>query len=407
MQIELARFVRTAKQFSAKSNKLSAALPLLLAQVFQGRAENQASYRFENYQEDGHRISVETHSALFEFQPKSWLTFQGEVVYDAISGASPTGAPPPSTIHFEPDENGNPPPGANSTSVPVADLHDIRWAGSMSTVLSFRQNRLTPQFSYSEEHDYKSYGAALNYSLDLNEKNTTLNLGWAHNWDQVLFRGSWLNKEADDFIVGVNQLLGPKTVLTANLSYGHQRGFLNDQYKKVLFDNFSVDDPIPQGLPENPSGFPEHRPRQRDKYLAFLSLTQDITPLHAAIEGSYRYMYDSFEVSAHALQVSWLQKLGQHVVVTPFFRYYIQSAASFYYVRLPYYDTRPDYYSADYRLSEMETWTGGVSVTWKVREWLSLDATYKRYAMHGLDGVTSQTAYPSANIFTIGARIWF
>jgi hypothetical protein len=76
-------------------------------------------------------------------------------------------------------------------------------------------------------------------------------------------------------------------------------------------------------------------------------------------------------------------------------------------VRLPDYDTRPTYYSADYRLSKLDTLTLGVNVSWKLKEWLSIDAGYRRYVMNGLDGITSSTAYPKANVYSMGARIWF
>jgi len=283
-------------------------------------------------------------------------------------------------------------------------MHDIRWAGSLSATFSYKQHRFTPQISYGEEHDYRARGAALNYSLDLNEKNTTLNLGWSHNWDEVLPNGflhTSQNKETTDLIAGVNQLLGPKTVLTVNFAYGHGRGYLNDQYKGVLFDN------EPQGDPSAPALEPENRPRQRDKYIGYASLTQDLTPLHASVEGSYRFMYDSYAVSAHTFQLAWFQKIGSYVLISPMVRYYRQGAASFYYVRLPDFDTRPSYYSADYRLSEMETFTVGVTASFKLKEWLTVDAGYKRYIMQGLDGITSSTAYPKANIFTVGARVWF
>ncbi|HKI68506.1 MAG TPA: DUF3570 domain-containing protein, partial [Verrucomicrobiae bacterium] len=75
--------------------------------------------------------------------------------------------------------------------------------------------------------------------------------------------------------------------------------------------------------------------------------------------------------------------------------------------RFPDYDTRPAHYSADYRLSEFESFAVGLSLNWRIRDWLSLDTAFQRYATRGLDGVTSQTAYPSANVFTIGARVWF
>jgi hypothetical protein len=390
--------------FRRREYSWAATLSVLLSHWWSAHAENHAGYRFEAYLEDGNRINVTTHSALFEYKPKTWLTLHGDLVYDAISGASPTGAPPPNTIVFEPDENGNPPAGADSDAVPVAPMDDARWAGSVSATFGFGPHRLTPQFSYSDESDYRSRGLAFNYSLDFNEKNTTLNVGWSHNWDEVLPNGflrQRRNKEADDYLVGVNQLLGPKTVLTLNVAYGHARGYLNDQYKGVLFDNF------PQGDPSAPSLLAEKRPQTRDKYLAYASVTHDLTKLHASIEGSYRYLFDSYSISAHTLNLTWFQKLGEHFIIAPMFRYYLQSEADFYVVRVPDIDTAPAFYSADYRLSELQTFTGGVTVTWKVREWLWLDAAYKRYVMQGLDDKTSSTAYPSANVVTVGARLWF
>jgi len=367
-------------------------------------ADQGAGYRFESYREEGGRIAVETHSGLFEVQPKSWLRLSGDVVYDAISGTTPTGAPPPSTINFVPDQNGNPPPGAASQSVPLSHMTDVREAGSLSAAFSLGPHHLTPQFSISQEHDYDSLGAALNYSIDLNEKNTTLNAGWSHNWDKVLPNGflfAKVNKEADDFFLGVNQLLVPKAYLTFNLTYGHSRGYLNDQYKGVLFDNF------PQGDPELPALEPESRPRQRDRYIAYGSLTRAIPQLKASAEGSYRLFYDSYGTLSHTVNLAWFQKLGTYLIVSPIFRYTRQSAANFYVVRLPEFDTRPAYYSADYRLSELQSFTYGVNLNWKFREWFWVDAGYKRMVMEGLDNVTSPSAYPTANIFTIGARVWF
>ena len=88
-------------------------------------------------------------------------------------------------------------------------------------------------------------------------------------------------------------------------------------------------------------------------------------------------------------------------------RYYRQGAADFYATRYADAGNRPDFYSADYRLSEMETVTAGVSVHVRATKNVGFDAGYRRYMMRGLDHETSQSAYPSANIFTVGVRAWF
>ena len=96
------------------------------------------------------------------------------------------------------------------------------------------------------------------------------------------------------------------------------------------------------------------------------------------------------------------------------FRYYIQNSADFYYVLVPDYSPAagvylpaPKYYSSDYRLSEFESFATGITFTWRIVGHLSLDLGYMRYIMRGLDGATSQSAYPSANVFNVGLRVWF
>jgi hypothetical protein len=88
------------------------------------------------------------------------------------------------------------------------------------------------------------------------------------------------------------------------------------------------------------------------------------------------------------------------------------TAASFYGVSFPGDPSLslagiPPHYSADYRLSELRTWTYGIKVIGKIFDRCSLDVQYMRYEMHGTDGVTSQSAYPTANIVSVGASVWF
>lgn len=396
------------------------ALVVLLACGFihRGRAEDTFTYRYEKYQEGNGRIGVETHSGNFDVTLQSWLSFKGEVVNDAVSGATPTGRP----------AAGATPAGSYGntyygSSFDTAYMKDNRMGGFGEPTFTFGANRISTQFSYSGESDYISRGVALNYSRDFNQKNTTLNLGWSHDFDtiekgnspySILFENGNLKKDSDEFIIGVNQLLGPKTILTANFEVGYANGYLGDPYKGFWF--------------YDGSGNPESRPGQRTKEIVYAGLTQFITPLDASVEGSYRFYTDSFGVTAHTVSLAWYQKLGRQVVVAPSFRYYYQTAADFYHVTLPGYfnayapdtfqpgDSLPDgntqpalpkYYSADYRLSELQSMTIGVSVNWKVADHFYIDAAYERYIMQGLDGVTDSGVYPNANVFTLGARVTF
>src|SRR5215469_5472501 len=224
--------------FRRQTATVGLALGLYLLQLNRALGENHVDYRYENYQEDGGRMGIDTQSVLFEVKPLPLLSVLGEAVYDAISGATPTGAPPATDIHIL-----FPPPGPYNSTVPLTRMHDRRFAGNIEPTLSFGPHHITPQFSYSQESDYISYGAALNYSLDLNGKNTTLNLGWSHDFDTILatpftyiYRKK--DKDTDDFLVGVNQLLSPKTVLTVNFTFRNSHGYEDDPYRGVFFNDY-------------------------------------------------------------------------------------------------------------------------------------------------------------------------
>ncbi|MEI7534563.1 MAG: DUF3570 domain-containing protein, partial [Verrucomicrobiae bacterium] len=64
---------------------LTLSLPQLL------RAEDQVDYRYEYYKEDNNRMTIQTHSVYFEQKATDAITAKGELVYDGISGATPTG----------------------------------------------------------------------------------------------------------------------------------------------------------------------------------------------------------------------------------------------------------------------------------------------------------------------------
>ena len=442
---------------------LAVSLAVLLLRPARSLADD-VGYRRSLYQEDDNRITVNTDVVQFDAKIKDNIGLNGDVVLDAITGATPTGAPPQtkwpmatfnsiyqssfSTAYanqynqfinqnqiyvdsgletYQQLTNGAASfagqtapsiatntaaatyqnitnnPNYHNNKVPLTHMHDHRTAFSLSlpiTVLG--RHQITPSFAYSEESDYISFSGALNYALAFNEKNTTVNAGWAHNQDSVrddLF--IWEPKMTDDVIVGLQQLFGPKAYLTVDASLSFEHGYLADPYRGVMFASNVQYNPSDAALS------PEVRPRHRDSEILYASWTQFITPLNGSYEVSYRFFHDSFDVSAHTAELDWHQKIGEHVVVSPTCRYYVQSAASFYYVLVPDAGGKPTFYSSDYRLSEFQSFAAGITVTWRVMKNLSLDASYMRYIMSGLDGVTSQSAYPSANVFNLGLRVWF
>ena len=376
-----------------RTRLFSLGLAVVLHLQFTGRvrAENHADYRYESYLEEDGRISIQTHSLFFEQHILPWLDLKGNYVRDAVSGASPTGAPPP----------------AGSSQVPLKHMEDLRNAGFIESDIRLGRHLLTPQLSYSLEHDYESKGISLSDAIDFNQKNTTLSLGYAHDFDQVFpkfWAGVHKPKDSDDFLVGVTQLLSPKAYISADFTYGYENGYLSDPYKQVRFD----------GYPDPTATFPENRPSYKSRQIGYLAFVYFVEALNGSVEADYRLYHDSFGILSHTVSVAWHQKIGKHVVLNPLFRYNRQSAADFYVIRLPGDPSDPSspfpipaYYSADYRLSSLHTFTFGLSATVMLGERVYLDLAYQRYEMHGDDPVTSASAYPKANVLSGGIRLWW
>lgn len=399
-----------------------------LVAVSQLRAEGSIGYTHETYAEDHGRMTVQTESVRVHAAISPTVDFTLRGVYDGISGATPIGAPPIDQLTIvNPQTHQRVPPsaitgftrplngmsGASSPSqasplgvVPLAGSHDIRRGLDVTSGVAFGPARFIPEFSYSKENDYISYSGALNGTYDLNNKNTTLNAGWSHSYDQVLsnpftYIRSTAIKNSDDFVLGVTQLLGPRTIFSANATFTYEHGYLNDPYRSVVFDETSLDPNAHVIL----NG--EKRPSERSQEAILLTLTQSFPALNASVEGTYRFYHDSYGIDAHTMGVGWFQKFGRSVVVSPSFRYYRQSSASFYGIQFPGDPANdpsrvPRFYSSDYRLSFLETYTLGIEADITLHDQWHLHLGYQRYWMHGLDGVTVQSTYPNANVYTIG-----
>lgn len=375
------------------------ALPVVLLGLAPraARAEDAVRYKFQDYREADGRVSVRVHGAAVEKQLGTATVLKVDGVFDAIAGATPNGQPAP----------------AGSDQVPLTRLTERRKAWNASVARQFGPINLAAGIGHSRESDYLSTGWSLNLLADCNQKNTTLLAGVAGTEDEVrvFYQEPWAEKRTRDFILGITQLLDPRTSVTLNVTRGHQRGYLADPYKLVQKET-----EILPGL-TLPLTFPENRPDRRDKTLVFAALNRTVASLHGALELSHRWYRDNYDSTAQTVDAAWFQHLaGDRLILRPGLRVHTQEAASFYHYRLdgtaivPAAGApRPDgpFYSSDYRLSALRTFTYGLKAIWNLSPALQVDAAFERYDMRGKDHVTPRSAYPRASIVTIGARYAF
>ena len=356
-------------------------------------ADTVASYKYQDYQESNGRIKVQAQSAFIDqtLGTEARLKFTG--IIDAITGATPTGQPATT-------------PGG---AVPLSNIEDRRKAWTLDVSRQFGRVNFAVGAANSRESDYVSTGFSLNTLTDFNQKNTTLLIGLAGTSDdvKVFYQPQRANKRTTDIIVGLTQLLDPKTTVQFNFSYGRATGYLSDPYKLIQ----KRTELLP-GL-FLPLTFGENRPDERDKWIGYASYNHAITEWHGAAETSYRLYHDSFGITSHAVALAWFQELGPQVILSPSLRFYQQSAAAFYHDSLDGSTITPGskpnpagpFFSADYRLTALRTLTYGLKLIWTPNKSYQFDLAWERYEMKGRDDVTSASAFPQANLVTAGIRL--
>lgn len=356
--------------------------------------ETQTSFKVQRYAEEDGRIQVDSAYALYDTEFGAQWRLSVEGIYNSISGATPNGLLP---------EPGGP--------IPTDQIDDHREAVIVDLGKAIGDWSFDLNLNAGQETDYDSRGAAVTVARELNHKNTTLSAGYGYTSDQVspVFFPEAENKHIHDVVLGLTQILSPRTLLAVNLGWSRQSGYLNDPYKLVQRD-FEV---IPGFT--LPLTYKENRPHARERWILFSQLTHHFDAAAGTLEANYRFTTDDWGIDAHTIGLTWIQELGESFIVQPAVRWLRQSAADFYLVSLNGVNFDPDtvetgaapYFAADHRLSEMQTLNYGLKLRWQVNDHLALDLNLERYELRGLDGVTPAATYSKANVATLGGSWTF
>ena len=368
---------------------------LLFCRIKKADAQQAFRAKFQDWIEDNDRMRV-----------KSWY-FSGEETFnehwkadivgliDSMSGATPNGIQPQDSPDW------------------LSQMRERREAFVGSLTYLKDEYSYSFEFGLSQESDYvsRSYAASVNRAMW--EETLNLTGGFSFMDDRVdtdVVGGPGMGiqkKHTPDFFIGIERLLDPKTVISLNFTYGRPEGYLSDPYKGVQH----TVEPFPgiQFLKLTS----ENRPDERETFIGFLEGKRYFEKLDASIEASYRYFADDRDLVGHTFDLQWFQRFGDSWVLRPGFRYYYQYAANYYTRTLDgtgidssaqIYGQAP-YYSSDYRITELETLTYGLKLTYFTKGNLNIDIAFDQYDMKGLDGVTSQLLYPNAKVYTVGLQL--
>ena len=293
-------------------------------------------------------------------------------VYDALTGASASGAVPASQIQTFTRPSGRGSYTVQPGETPLDDtFHDVRVAGSGTFSFPIdRLSRATVGLYGSTEYDYLSLGANTSLARDFNKRNTTLSAGVSFSDDTIGPEGGRPipfaamepanssqrrldgdgSKQVLDLVAGITQILSRTTIAQLDYSLSRVKGYQTDPYKLVSVVDPTSGDPTDQLF--------ESRPDARLKHAIFgrvkRHLGRDIVDL------SYRYMTDDWNIRSHTVDLNYRWMLRPDRYLQPQFRFYAQSEAEFYARWLLDGQQLPTHATADYRLGEFDAWTVGL-----------------------------------------------
>jgi hypothetical protein len=314
---------------------------------------------------------------------------------DTISGATPLGTLP-ATANTAANTITSASGRLVSTDagkIPLSDMTDTRiglnttYQRPLSSI-----SRDTLSGNISKEHDFFSLGASYTHDRDYNQKNTTLSLGLSPEFDIVTpngglpndygvyqqpgeFNATSKNKYLLGGLIGVTQIINPRTLMQFNYSPTYENGYQNDPYKLLSLVN-AAGDPV--------SSIHEKRPGYRMQH-SFYWLTrwnmidQDVFSL------GLRYFADSWGIHSQTLDFNYRWQAYPRFFFEPHIRYYHQTAAEFFHVGLLNGAPLPANASADYRLAGIDAVTFGLGLGWTMKDGSLLLVRAEIYTQTGDD----------------------
>jgi hypothetical protein len=266
-----------------------------------------------------------------------------------------------------------------------ADLTATRRGGERSTV--------SYTLGISNEYDYQSLSGAVGYTLDLNERNTTLAARLRHYEDTVkLYDIDGVNRgdegrRTTDLALTLTQVLGPRTVGSIELDSTYQTGFLSTPFHEVAL---------------RPPGGGEVRVAERlpdSRRRISLGLSLDHAFGGSVVQKlNYRFYDDNWGIRAHtiAAETHFRLPVATDTRVFPILRYHRQSASD-YFGPTGSFTGSEEFFTSDWDLAEITTTKYGIGLggsapagqTW----WLGLRRYETRFTLFsrddGLDGMTA------------------
>ncbi len=344
---------------------------------------------FSRYAESGGRMKIDVYQAAATLPINDKLSFRLNGVKDVITGASPVGPALPGAPSCK-----GPTHAGLTQCMSGASISDVRDAIDLNASYYYTEaGTLDVDVGRSSENDYESNFFNLNNRWEFNNKMTTLSTGYGYASDQVWeikdingvkvrTSGNGGDKQTNQSMIGLTQILDKNSLVQTNLTYSFSDGYLSDPYKYAY---------APWALFSTPYSRWKHdaRPGFHNQIGWLARYVRNFEALNsAALHADYRFYSDTWGIESHTFELSWLQPIVDGWLLTPRVRYYTQNSA-FFYNTVFMAPTSDGFYSSDYRLAGFGAIGGGVQLSKEFFNRLKLSAGidfYQRQQGYGFSG---------------------
>ena len=204
-------------------------------------------------------------------------------------------------------------------------------------------------FSVSAEYDYLSFGAGINAYKDSGDKSRQVGVRLQTYQDLVTLiypieqrdgkTAGMASRNTYSSTFSYSQIVNPRLQFLLLLDLAYQEGFLSLPFNRVYFDDNSV------GI--------ETLPGSRFKFPVSMRLNYFLGDMFV-IRTFYRYYQDDWGLKSNTAEIETPIKITPFLSVSPFYRYYNQSAAV-HFAGYKQHPTENIYYTSDYDLSKFHS----------------------------------------------------
>lgn len=341
--------------------------------------EDRADMMYHSY--DGGGVKVSGPALLVRKSAGDSVSLYGRYYVDSISSASPD---------------------VVSTASPYRDRREEYQVG---VDYLYGSTLMGMSYSNSKESDYIADTFNLNVAHDLFDGLTTVSMGYSQGYDSILPVNRLDQYEINryKYRLGLTQVLTPTMQLGISYEDIAEEGYLNNPYRYARVLGVFV---------------PERYPGTHDSQALAVRLMKGFSSgtraVGESVRAEYRYYRDNWGIRGNTLELAYQRYFAQSFLGEVHYRFYQQSAASFY---SDNFSTEMTYMARDKLLSAFKDNSLGVKFTWfflngkySFVDRMSLNFAYDYIDFNYQDYTDIHTGQPysfGANVLQLFISAWY